>query len=289
MQEIVVLSGKGGTGKTSITAALATLGQNMLVADCDVDAANMHLILQPENYREEVYVSGSIAHIDADKCTLCGLCVENCRFDALSYGKNEIIVTEPSCESCFLCATICPEQAIDMMPCNKSRWYEGTYRKGFLLHARLYPGEQNSGKLVSVIRKQARELAKVKQIDTILLDGPPGVGCPVISAVTGTQKVLIVTEPSMSAFHDLLRIVELTRSFKSEIYIIINKYSLSPSVSQKIEQWCEEQNLPIIAKLPYDKTVIEAMLQCKSIVELYPESGISKQIKHVYKILFANE
>lgn len=289
MQEIVVLSGKGGTGKTSITAALATIGKNLLAVDCDVDAANLYLLLNPQNYREEKYTSGKTAFVHADVCTVCGKCVDACRFEAIRYFNDSIEVQETACEGCQLCATICPAHAIEMIPRDKSRCYEAMYNNGYMVYARLFPGEENSGKLVSVIREKAKALAQKHQLDTILLDGPPGVGCPVISSVTGTQKVLIVTEPSVSAFHDLKRIVDLTKNFKVKRYVVINKYDISIALSNRIEAWCVEQQIPLVSKLPFDKELVEAMIQCKSIVEFNPLSEYSSKMQVVFNALLKDE
>ncbi|HOV71902.1 MAG TPA: ATP-binding protein, partial [Dysgonamonadaceae bacterium] len=213
MMEIAILSGKGGTGKTSLSAALATIQHQTVVADCDVDTANLYLILQPENYVEEKFLTGHKAVIDDSSCNQCGLCIDYCRFDAISYVNGSVTISETACDGCKLCSRVCPSQSITMVPSDKSYWYIGNYRHGKLIHARLAPGEENSGKLVNVVREQARKTAEEAGWETLIIDGPPGTGCPVISTLTGVNKVIIVTEPTRSGFHDLKRIVDLTKGF----------------------------------------------------------------------------
>ena len=289
MKEIVILSGKGGTGKTSISAAFATMQQNTVMADCDVDAANLYLILQPKNYKEETYISGNVAVIDYDTCIACGECATYCRFDAISVENQIVEISATACEGCQLCARICPVNAISMLPSDNSRWYIGTYRNGTVVHARLAPGEENSGRLVSVVRDQARKVAEENKQSVVLLDGPPGTGCPVISSLTGTSKAVLVTEPTKSGFHDLKRIVDLVLSFKVKPFVIINKYDVNTTLSNDIENWCIANDLKLLARLPFDVKVVEAMIQCKSIVEYAPDAELSKKIKEVYANLMADE
>jgi MinD superfamily P-loop ATPase len=282
MTEIAILSGKGGTGKTSLSAAFATITRNMVVADCDVDAANLHLILQPENYLEEKFISGQKAKIDDNTCTNCGLCITYCRFEAIEYVNGKIAISETGCDGCKLCTRICPSQSITMVPQDKSRWYAGNYRNGKMIHARLSPGEENSGKLVNVVRSQARKTAKEMGWETIIIDGPPGTGCPVISSVTGVNKVIIVTEPSNSGFHDMKRILELVANFKVKPFVVINKYDLNLAITCKITDWCFDLNIPVIGKLPFDEQIIEAMLNGQSIIEWQPHSEISHEIINIW-------
>ncbi|MDX9881633.1 MAG: P-loop NTPase [Prolixibacteraceae bacterium] len=285
MNEICVLSGKGGTGKTSISAAFATLGGPVAVADCDVDAANLYLVLQPENKIEEKFIAGHKAVIDYDLCTACGLCIDYCRFGAISFRDGEVAILETSCDGCKLCSRICPVGAIEMIPEDKSRWYSGNFRNGVMVHARLAPGEENSGKLVNVVREQVRKVAEEKGMEPIIIDGPPGTGCPVISSVTGADKVVVVTEPTRSGFHDMKRILELVANFRIQACVVINKYDLNEEISVQVADWCAEMNIPVVGKVPFDKQVVEAMLHCKSIVEWAPESEASKEIKQIWKQL----
>ncbi len=286
MIEIAILSGKGGTGKTSLSAAFATINHNIVVADCDVDAANLHLILQPENYFEEKFVSGHKAIIDYSTCSNCGSCIDYCRFDAISYIDGKVTIAETSCDGCKLCARICPSQSIAMIPSDKSKWFIGNYRNGKMIHARLEPGEENSGKLVNVVREQARRIATEMACKTIIIDGPPGTGCPVISSVTGAKKVVIVTEPSNSGFHDMKRVLELVKNFKVKPYVVINKCDLNEDLTKHIENWCNEQYIPVVGKLLFYEPLVHAMLQCKSITEYLPDSEVSKEIYRIYNTVF---
>lgn len=288
MVELAILSGKGGTGKTSMSAAFATLGSEVIVADCDVDAANLHLVLQPDQDSQERFVTGAKAIIDQDLCTNCGLCINYCRFDAISYHAGQVAISETSCDGCRLCFRVCSSRAIRMVESDKSFWYSGTFRNGFMVHARLAPGEENSGKLVNVVREQARKLASMTGLGTIIIDGPPGTGCPAISSLTGANKAIIVTEPTRSGFHDLKRILELTGGFKIPSVVVINKYDLNRNITRQIEDWCLQMNIPVIGKIPFDAKVVEAMLHCKSIVEWAPESAAAKEISSIYQQISNN-
>jgi MinD superfamily P-loop ATPase len=283
MNEIVILSGKGGTGKTSLSAAFATINTNTIVADCDVDAANLHLILNPVNYFERNFTTGHTAVIEYETCTNCGLCIDYCRFDAISFQQGKVTISEISCDGCKLCSRICPSHSIQMIPSDKSRWYAGNYRNGKMVHARLAPGEENSGKLVNVVRENARKTAQETGWETIIIDGPPGTGCPVISSVAGTNKAIIVTEPTNSGFHDMKRVLEITANFKVESFVVINKYDLNESISGRIESWCNENNIPVAGKIPFDEQIVEAMINCQSITEWKPESEVSKEIIRIWK------
>jgi len=286
MNEIVILSGKGGTGKTSLSAAFATIRNNCIVADCDVDGADLHLILQPENYSVEKFITGHKANINYDTCTNCGLCIDYCRFDAISLKNGQVTISEISCDGCKLCSRICPSKSIQMIPSDKSRWFAGNFRNGRMIHARLYPGEENSGKLVNVVRENARKISQETGWETIIIDGPPGTGCAVISSVTGTNKAIIVTEPTNSGFHDMKRILELVSNFKVQSFVVINKFDLNESISNKIENWCVEMNIPVIGKIAFDAQIVTAMINCQSIVEWKPESEASKEIISIYKTIF---
>jgi MinD superfamily P-loop ATPase len=289
MTEIAILSGKGGTGKTSLSAAFATLNNNMVVADCDVEAANLHLILQPVNYHEEKFITGHKATIDYNSCTNCSLCINYCRFDAIANINGKVIISETLCDGCKLCSRVCPSQSLIMVLSDKSNWYVGNYRNGIMIHARLAPGEENSGKLVNVVREQARKAAKEKGWEIIIIDGPPGTGCPAISSVTGANKVIIVTEPTNSGFHDMKRILELTANFKVKPYVVINKYDLNINITNTIENWCKQQNITVAGKLLFDAPVVHAMLNCQSIVEWLPQSEVSKEIINIWNKIYNDE
>ena len=276
--EIAVVSGKGGTGKSSISAAFATIGGEVVLVDCDVDAANLYLLFNPVNEEESVFVSGHKAVIDYDLCTSCGLCMTHCRFDAISEGEGRIIISEISCDGCFLCSRICPEKAITMVANDKSMLYAGLFRNGRIVYGRLAPGEENSGKLVNVVREKAKQTAGKYGLDTIILDGPPGIGCPVISTITGVDKVVVVTEPTISGLSDMKRAIEVVHKFNIPSFVIINKYDLNKSMSRKTEEWCIGNNVNVAGMLPFDRQITEAMIEAKSIIEFNPESEISKKL-----------
>jgi len=283
--ELAVISGKGGTGKSSVTAAFATLGEKLVVADCDVDAANLYLLFNPEHDKEVVYIGGHKAVVDNTQCTVCGICESYCRFDAISEKDGKIIISETSCDGCFFCSRICPMDAIKMVRSDKSRMYSGSFRNGMMVYGRLAPGEENSGKLVSMVKDEARGVATGMGMNTILLDGPPGIGCPVISTVTGADRIVIVTEPTMSGLADLKRVYEVARKFSGEVGIIINKYDLNESMADRIEEWCVAQGSTVLGRLPFDRRVTEAMVAGKSITEMHPDTEISKTITDIWNKL----
>jgi len=286
VNEIVILSGKGGTGKTSLCAALATIGDKKIVADCDVDAANLYLILQPEAIYDENFVTGVKAVIDEDLCIKCNKCIQYCRFEAISHVDGKVYISETACDGCKLCTHVCPVEAITMKPSDKSRWYIGTFRNGTMIHARLAPGEDNSGKLVDMVRNLAKDEACYAENHTILIDGPPGTGCPAISSVTGAHMAVLVTEPTKSGLHDLKRIQELISNFEIRSCVVINKFDLNEQMSNKIDQYCQEIQIPVIGRIPFDTNIVMAMVHCKSVVEWAPESPASKEIYSIYHLLF---
>jgi len=286
--ELAVISGKGGTGKSSVTAAFATLGEKLVVADCDVDAANLYLLFNPEHDKEVVYIGGHKAVVDNTQCTVCGICESYCRFDAISEKDGKIIISETSCDGCFFCSRICPMDAIKMVRSDKSRMYSGSFRNGMMVYGRLAPGEENSGKLVSMVKDEARGVATGMGMNTILLDGPPGIGCPVISTVTGADRIVIVTEPTMSGLADLKRVYEVARKFSGEVGIIINKYDLNESMADRIEEWCVAQGSTVLGRLPFDRRVTEAMVAGKSITEMHPDTEISKTITDIWNKLLTD-
>ncbi|RPH31292.1 MAG: (4Fe-4S)-binding protein [Bacteroidales bacterium] len=280
--EIAVISGKGGTGKSSISAAFATLNTKVVVADCDVDAANLYLLFNPTHESEDVYIAGHKAIIDYNLCNNCGICANHCRFDAINFIEDKITITETSCDGCFLCSRICPTKAISMVRNDKSRMYSGSFRNGKMVYGRLSPGEENSGKLVNMVREKAKQVAKENGIETIILDGPPGIGCPVISTITGVDKVLIVTEPTISGLHDMQRTVKIVQKFNLKPYLIINKYDLNPEMSLDIYEWSFNNGLEVIGHLPFDPQMVDSMVHGKTIIEWRPNSDISKKINLIW-------
>ena len=283
--EIAIISGKGGTGKSSISAALATLSEKVVVADCDVDAANLYILFNPDVEGEEIYIGSQKAVIDYSKCINCGLCLDYCKFDAIYYSDQKINISSIHCDGCKLCSRICPYNAITMIDNDKSRMYYGSFRNGKMVYGKLAPGEENSGKLVNIVRDKAKKLAKENNINTIIIDGPPGIGCPVISTITGVNYVIIVTEPTLSGLKDLQRTLELTTKFNLNTVIIINKFNLNLEITEKIEKFCEKSDIKIIGKLAFDPQVVAAMINCKSIIEWQPASDLSSQIKLIYNNL----
>ncbi|MBN1560233.1 P-loop NTPase [candidate division KSB1 bacterium] len=265
MKEIVIISGKGGTGKTSVTGALATLLPKAILADCDVDAPDLHLLLQPEIQHRTPFSGSKVARIEKTRCSEYGICRQVCRFDAISI---DFVVQDISCEGCGVCVWNCPEEAISFIPRDSGEWYISTTRFGEMVHARLHPGEENSGKLVTQVRTIARDRAERQSLDFLLVDGPPGVGCPVIAAIGGADLLLTVTEPTRSAIHDMERVLQLARHFDVAAGVCINKYDLNEVMAQEIVEFCRRENLPLLGKIAYDPQFVEAQVQGKTIVEL---------------------
>lgn len=284
--EVAFISGKGGTGKSCISSAFISIAKQVIAVDCDVDAANMYLIFPQTNKKESAYISGKHAFIDQSKCTQCGLCEQLCRFDAVKKVLGKIEIDTVSCDGCALCYRECPSNAIQMINSDKSKLYYGDFRNGKIIYGRLAPGEENSGKFVSVIRQYAKEQAEKNNIDTIILDGPPGIGCPVMSTITGVDKVVIITEPSMSGLSDMKRTIDVANEFVKDIYVIINKYDLNLDVVNVIKEYCSEMNINIIAYLPFDKQIVDAMIDGKTIIEYNSSSDIAKKINDAYQIVF---
>ena len=283
--EIAVISGKGGTGKSSISAAFATLSEKVVLADCDVDAANLYILFNPAHEEEQVYIGGQKAEINYTLCTNCGLCASYCRFGAISFLNDKVIISETSCDGCKLCSRICPSEAITMIDSDKSRMYAGTFRNGKMVYGRLAPGEENSGKLVNIVRDKAKMIAKAENIDTIIIDGPPGIGCPVISTITGVDHAVIITEPTISGMHDLKRTIEITTKFNLKTWVIINKYDLNSDMTNQIEMHCNSVNIKIAGKLLFNPQVVDAMVNCKSVTEYAPTSDFANEIKSAYQII----
>ena len=280
MKEIVVVSGKGGTGKTSIVASLAYLvGEDAIVVDCDVDAADMHLLLEPDfGYAEEFY-SGEIAEIDVDYCTNCGICFDVCRFEAVKIIDEQHIIEETSCEGCGYCARVCPVMAIKNKPAKVGHWYISKIKTNTdMVHAKLGIGADNSGKLVAKVKKEAMRLAKKQNKKYILVDGSPGIGCPVISSLSGANFVVLVTEPSVSGFHDLKRVYKLVKKFKIKAGCIINKANINNEITKEIIKYLHQENIIELESLPYDENFTKAMTVGQTIME-YDNAELSKKIK----------
>jgi len=257
MKELVVLSGKGGTGKTSLTASFASLAQNKVLVDCDVDAADLYLLLKPQIREENEFWGGQVALIDNRKCTECGLCQEVCRFGAI----KDYFVDKISCEGCGLCFQICPVDAIAMRASMAGHWFISETNYGTLIHAKLGIAEENSGRLVTLIRDSARRVAEKEKLDYIINDGPPGIGCPVIASLSGANLALLVIEPTLSGIHDFERIIGVCRHFGVPIMACINKYDINEENSCHIEDYCHRNGIEVAAKIPFDNAVTEAIVQ----------------------------
>lgn len=283
--QIAIISGKGGTGKSSITAAFASLEKNVVVADCDVDAANLYLLFNPTHEEERAYVGAETATITNDLCIDCMKCLEHCRFDAISYVNQKITISDVACDGCGLCARICPTQAITMKQHDKSRLYSGSFRYGKMVYGILAPGEENSGKLVNEVRNKANEVAKKNNLAMTLIDGPPGIGCPVISAISSVDGVVLVTEPTLSGFHDLERIKQIADNFQLPAWVIINKCTINERISDEIESWCKKEKVNFAGKIPFDLAMVQAMTQLKTIVEYQPDGTTAKKIKEIYNYI----
>jgi len=284
--ETAIISGKGGTGKSSITAAFASLLKNCILVDCDVDAANMHILFEPEISVKTPFTGSLTARVHHEMCTLCNECISYCRFDAISNSGNLIEISEVACDGCGLCARICPANAISMVENKESAIYEGSYRFGKMVFGILAPGEENSGKLVSLVREKAKQTATDENISQIILDGPPGIGCPVISTISGVDTIVIVTEPTLSGLHDLKRTLEVTSQYKTDTMVIINKFDINPEVADQMQEYCATLNIRIIGKIPFDSSIVEAMVKGKSIIEYLPDSTISINISNIFKKAF---
>ena len=264
MRQIVIISGKGGTGKTVITGAFAALAKNKVMADCDVDAADLHLLLKPSIKERHEFRSGKTAKIDKKFCKQCGKCISVCRFSAIS---EDFTVDPISCEGCAFCSFACPEGAIKMEENVSGEWFISDTRFGPMVHAKLGIAEENSGKLVSLVRKQAKELADKNKADWVIVDGAPGIGCPVIASLSGIDCAVVVTEPTLSGLHDADRVISVAKHFGILAKLIVNKYDLNLDMTEKIEQYCKNSNIDLIGKIAFDKSVVEAMVSGKTIIE----------------------
>lgn len=279
MNRVLFLSGKGGTGKTTLVGAFAVLSEDRVLGDCDVDAANLHLLLDPEVIEDGSY-QGSQEAVRADeRCAWCGRCRTVCRFDAI---REDLSIDPFLCEGCGACVTACPVDALRLEPRDSGRWYTARTRLGSLASAELFPGEETSGKLVSVVKGKVDELADTEGARVALLDGAPGIGCPVIASVSGVQAVVLVTEPSRSGLHDLERAFGLVRHFGARAYLVINKADLSDALTRRIEAFAAAERLPILGRIPYDERVVARMVSGRNAVE-DDESEAGRAIRGVFE------
>jgi MinD superfamily P-loop ATPase len=290
MKELVLISGKGGTGKTSITAAFASLAQKAVLADCDVDAADLHLVLSPKIKQEQDFSGGKQASIITEKCIGCGRCAKMCRFDAITLNGpgNDLIaktyaVAPVSCEGCKVCVEFCPVDAISFEPAINGKWFISDTRFGPMVHAKLGIAQENSGKLVTLIRKEAKRIAEEQKKDLLVIDGSPGIGCPVIASITGADVVLVVTEPTLSGKHDLERVAQLTANFGIKTLVCINKADINVEMTEQISEEAAKNGLKVIGKIPYDDAFTKAQIMKATLIEYQPDSELSKQITDIWK------
>jgi MinD superfamily P-loop ATPase len=280
LKQLTVLSGKGGTGKTTLTAALAVLAKNAVVADCDVDAPDLHMLLQPEVIEMQQFKGSKLAVIDEDKCVRCGLCREKCVFEAVT---SDLKVDAIACEGCGVCAAVCPADAVTLVERVSGSAYISRTRCGFMSHAMLHPGEANSGKLVTLVRQNARLLAERENRNLIIIDGSPGVGCPVIASITGVDAGLVVTEPTLSGIHDLERVLRLLDHFRVAPFVCVNMYDINEFNTEKIVNFCGENGVEVVGRIPFSPKVTEAMVNGKTIVEYFPKGAVAKEVENVWK------
>ena len=264
MKQLLIISGKGGTGKTVIAGALAALPKRQVIVDCDVDAANLHILMQPQIKERNDFRCGATAIIDAGRCTQCGLCRELCRFDAVS---PDFTIDPVACEGCGLCQMACPSDAIEMKENISGQWFISDTRFGPFVHARLGIAEENSGKLVTLVKGKGQKIAEEQKADWMIIDGSPGIGCPVIASLSGVDCALIVTEPTLSGLHDAQRVFKVARHFGIATTLAVNKYDLSPEMTQKIEKFCQDNDIEVVAKIAFDRHVVDAMVNGKTILE----------------------
>lgn len=293
VKELVVISGKGGTGKTSIVAAFAALAKDVVLADCDVDAPDLHLVLEPRVERRETFSAGQRARIKAGHCTACGKCEEICRFDAIFFDgpgngfiERTFRVDPVACEGCGVCAWFCAEDAIEFGPVVNGEWFISETRFGPMVHAKLGTAEENSGKLVSIVRTNAKRIAEERGPGLVLIDGSPGIGCPVIASITGASLVLAVTEPTVSGWHDLERVAALTRHFAIPTLVCVNQWDHNPEVCERVEASARQMGLELAGRVRYDRAVTEAEIRARSVIE-YQRDGCAAEIRAVWDLVEA--
>ena len=281
MKQITVISGKGGTGKTTLVASFAALAGNMVIADCDVDAPDLHLLLHPQIVKREEFKGLNVAAMDKSKCTECGICEAACRFKAISDTGSGYEVNPTRCEGCGVCVFVCDQDAITLTERVSGYAFISKTKYGTMAHAQLNIAEEASGKLVTVVRNNAQRVAEEEGSDLILIDGSPGIGCPVIASLTGVDLALVVTEPTMSGLHDLERILDVTRHFGIASVVCINKYDINEANSRRITEFCRERGVTIVRNIPYDPVVTEAMVAAMPVVE-FSEGAVSDAIKEIW-------
>lgn len=289
MKQLIILSGKGGTGKTSVTAAFAHLAAQsrlagkIILADADVDAANLELVLKPQLREEQDFKGGKVAVIDQDTCSACGDCEAVCRFDAIHHTDGLYVVDPIACDGCAACVYQCPSESITMHEQIAGKFYFSESRYGPLYHANLFPGQENSGKLVTLVKQRARLQALDENRELVIVDGPPGIGCPVISAVSGASLALIVAEPTVSGVHDMRRVLQTVKHFGVQAMVCINKADVYPAGADEIEAHCRENGIETVGRIPFDLTVASAMVAGEAVTAFRPESASSVAIAQIWE------
>ena len=284
MKQLTVISGKGGTGKTILTASFAALAENKVMIDCDVDAADLHLLLHPMKKERHDFKSGRTAMIDKKLCLECGKCVDVCRFNAIS---KDFIVDPVSCEGCGLCSHICPADAIEMEENRSGEWFVSDTKYGPFVHAKLGIAEENSGKLVAKIRQIGKEIAEDGNFDYVIIDGPPGIGCPVFASLTGVDLAVIITEPTLSGIHDMKRVAEVVNHFDIDLKVVVNKYDLNPENTRQIQMFCEEKEIEMAGYIPFSQVVIESIENAVPLVE-FTGDDVSKDVVNICNKIIQN-
>lgn len=279
MKQLVIISGKGGTGKTITTAAFAALAKDKVICDCDVDAADLHILLHPTIKERHNFVGGEKAYIDLEGCTRCGECIKACRFDAIG---EDFVVNEVSCEGCSVCFHVCPVDTVEMKKTVAGEWFVSETDYGPMVHAKLGIAQENSGKLVSVVKETAKRIGEEEHKKWLLIDGPPGIGCPVIASLSGVDAALVVTEPSLSGIHDLERVNSVAVHFGIRTLCVVNKYDINYENSGHIEKWCNRNGIPVLGKIPFDDDITKALVRGKTVVE-YSQNSAAQAIRTIWE------
>ena len=282
MKQILIISGKGGTGKTFLTASLAALAENKVMADCDVDAADLHLLLRQVIEEKHVFKSGQKPALDPTKCSQCARCVEACRFQAISQERDSISLDYISCEGCGVCSFVCPQRAIVMQENECGEYFLSRTKYGFMVHAKLGAAEENSGKLVAKVKQFAAEIGEKNKADYIIVDGPPGIGCPVIASLSGVDYAIVVVEPTLSGIHDMKRVLAVAEHFRINSAVVVNKYDLNRENTEAIKDWCKGKNIEVISCIPFSPRVVTSVIQGSPYVEVFSDD-ISKEITGVWQ------
>lgn len=284
MKHIAIISGKGGTGKTILTASFAVLAQNKVMADCDVDAADLHLLLKPEILEKHAFKGLPKAFIDEQLCTVCMECKTVCRFGAVDVDHETVIIDRITCEGCGICMYVCPPGAITMQDSTAGEWYVSRTQHGFLVHAALGIAEENSGKLVSQVRAGAKKIAEQQGADYVIIDGPPGIGCPAMATLTGVDYAVIVTEPTLSGIHDMERAAQIARHFNIATGCVVNKFDINPAHTQRIEAWCRTNDIILLGRIPFDLSVTKALMERVPVIE-YTRNTVTETISEIWRRL----